>query len=383
MAINKTARTYLMWIAPLGRVFSMVAVIIISVDFMIQMFNFILLICLLKTDDDLRNMDKLTLPEWASWFGSFEYKILNSNERYTAIHSQFKEPGLAAGESLVVRMPGMVVGNMLFNVEETLSMSHPSNMEGAESVFVLQGRAVSHFNQISKPVIAQGNHHTFQYSPDFTANHTIQPGRFNVIHIGFDMDFFKSIMQSAEDKQIDVICNSMERKEAFIPSHEHLLMQPRMLDILNAIKNCPFNGFTRLLYLEAKVMELFSLQLEQFSKWSKDAKSDIGKADKEKLKEVHAFIETSYLLPLSLAKLSAAYGLNEFKLKKGYKSLFHMTVFGHILNLRMNKAKQLLDEGQMNISQVSDYIGYSNVPAFTAAFKNRFGYPPSSYIKRS
>ncbi|QHT68951.1 helix-turn-helix transcriptional regulator [Rhodocytophaga rosea] len=326
-------------------------------------------------------MDKLLLPDWADRFGSFEYKILSSNERYTAVHSQYKEPGLASGESLVVWMPGMVLGNLLFNLQEAITMTDVSNNEGAESVYVLEGRAISHFNQISKPVIAEANRHTFQYSPDFTAGHTIQPGRFNVLHISYDMVFFKSIMQSAEDKQIDIICNRMERKEAFIPSHEHLVMQPRMLDILNSIQSCPFKGLTRLLYLEAKALELFSLQLEQFSKWSTGNKNDISKADKEKLAEVYAFIEAHYLLPLSLAKLSAAYGLNEFKLKKGYKSLFHMTVFGHILNLRMSKARQLLDKGQMNVSEVSDYIGYSNVPAFTTAFKNRFGYPPSTYAK--
>jgi AraC-like DNA-binding protein len=359
----------------------MVAVIIISVDFMLQMFNFITQICLFKTDNDLRNMDKLALPEWANRFGSFEYTILNSNERYTAIHSQYKEPGLASGESLIVRMPGMVVGNLLFDLQEAMAMNHPSNAEGAESVFVLEGRATSHFSRISKPVIAQTNRHTFQYSPDFTAGHTIEPGRFNVVHIGFDMDFFKSIVQSAEDKQIDIICNSMERKEAFLPSHEHLLMQPRMLDILNAIKNCPFNGLTRLLYLEAKALELFSLQLEQFSKWSTGSINDISKADKEKLTEVYAFIESNYLLPLSLARLSAAYGLNEFKLKKGYKSLFHTTVFGHIHSLRMRKAKGLLEEGRMNISEVSDYIGYSNIPAFSAAFKKHLGCPPSKYSR--
>jgi AraC-like DNA-binding protein len=357
----------------------MVAVIIISVDFMIQMFNFINQICLFKTDNDLRNMDKLALPEWANRFGSFEYKILNSNERYTTVHSQYKEPGLVSGESLVVRMPGMVVGNLLFDLQEALPVSHASNNEGAESVFVLEGRATSHFRQIGKPVIAEANRHTFQYSPDFTAGHTIEPGRFNVVHISFDLDFFKSIMQSADDKQIDIICNSMERKEAFLPSHEHLLMHPRMRDILNAIKSCPFNGLTRFLFLEAKVLELFSLQLEQFSKWNAGGKNDISKADKEKLLEVYSYIESNYLLPLSLASISAAYGLNEFKLKKGYKFLFHTTVFGHIHSLRMRKAKGLLEEGIMNISQVSDCIGYSNIPAFSAAFKKHFGCPPSTY----
>jgi AraC-like DNA-binding protein len=358
----------------------MVAEIIISVDFMIQMFNFITQICLFKTDNDLRNMDKLALPEWARRFGSFEYTVLNSNERYTAIHSQYNEPGLASGESLIVRMPGMVVGNIFFDLQEAMAMSHTGNVEGAESVFVLEGRATSHFSQISKPIIAETNRHTFQYSPDFTAGHIIEPGRFNAVHISFDMDFFKSVMQSAEDRQIDIVCNSMERKEAFLPSHEHLLMQPRMMEILNAIKNCPFNGLTRMLYLEAKVLELFSLQLEQFSKWSTAGKDDISRADKEKLAEVHAFIESNYLLPLSLSRLTAAYGLNEFKLKKGYKALFHMTVFGHIHHLRMQKAKRLLEEGRMNISEVSDFIGYSNIPAFSAAFKKHFGYPPSKWV---
>jgi AraC-like DNA-binding protein len=260
-------------------------------------------------------------------------------------------------------------------------MNHSNYCEGAESVFVLEGRATSHFSRIYKPVIAETNRHTFQYSPEFAADHTIERGRFNVLHINFDIDFFKSIMQSAEDKQIDIICNSMERKEVFIPSHEHLLMQPRMLEILNAIKSSKFNGLTRMLYLEAKALELFSLQLEQFSKWSTSGKNDISQADKEKLKAVHAFIESNYLLPLSLAKISAAYGLNEFKLKKGYKALFHITVFGHIHNLRMLKAKQLLEEGKMNISEVSDFIGYSNIPAFSTAFKKNFGYPPSMYSK--
>ncbi len=324
-------------------------------------------------------MDKIALPDWANRFGSFEAKVLNSNERYTAIHTRFKEPGLASGESMIVQMPGMVLGNMLFDLQESLNMTHPSNGEGAESVFVLEGRATSHFTHISKPVIAENNRHTFQYSPEFTAGHRIEPGRFNVVHIGFDLDFFKSIMQSAEDKQIDIICNRMERKEAFIPSHEHLLMQPRMLDILHAVKSSQFNGLTRMLYLEAKALELFSLQIEQFSIWSTGSKNDISKADKEKLCEVYAFIEGNYLLPLSLAKLSATYGLNEFKLKKGYKSLFHMTVFGHIHTLRMRKAKQLLEEGRLNISQVSDCIGYSNIPAFSAAFKKHFGYPPSRF----
>ncbi|GAB3499929.1 hypothetical protein GCM10027341_24230 [Spirosoma knui] len=64
-------------------------------------------------------------------------------------------------------------------------------------------------------------------------------------------------------------------------------------------------------------------------------------------------------------------------MKKGYKELFNTTVFGHIHQLRMQKARQLLAEKVMNVSETADYIGYSNVSSFSAEFKKRFGYSPS------
>jgi AraC-like DNA-binding protein len=71
--------------------------------------------------------------------------------------------------------------------------------------------------------------------------------------------------------------------------------------------------------------------------------------------------------------------LNEFKLKKGYKTLFNTTVFNHILYLRMAKAKQLLTEENMNVSMISDIIGYHSIAAFSSAFKKRFGYSPTKF----
>ncbi len=107
----------------------------------------------------------------------------------------------------------------------------------------------------------------------------------------------------------------------------------------------------------------------------------ISKADREKLKAVRAYIQVNYLAPLSLSMISTEFGLNEFKLKKGNKELFHTPVFGHILDFRMLKVKQLLEEGHLNISQVSDFIGYSNLAAFSCSFKKKFGYAPSKYAK--
>lgn len=230
-------------------------------------------------------------------------------------------------------------------------------------------------------VIAEKNKHSFQYCPNFAGTHLINPGRFQVLHLTFNLPFLQSILQTAQEAHTDSICNRIERKEAFPLTPEHLMLRPDMLNVLSAIGNCRFTGMTRLLYIEAKILELFSLQLEQLSTAKKLPSDHINRTDKEKLYAVREFIQANYLLPLSLANISSEFFLNEFKLKKGYKALFGTTVFGHIFTLRMTRSKQLLDEGRMNVSEVSDFIGYSNVPAFSAAFKKCFGYPPSAYAK--
>jgi AraC family transcriptional activator of pyochelin receptor len=47
----------------------------------------------------------------------------------------------------------------------------------------------------------------------------------------------------------------------------------------------------------------------------------------------------------------------------------------------MQKARQLFDRAEMNVSQVAWTIGYTNVSQFTKAYKKRFGVLPKHYLK--
>jgi AraC-like DNA-binding protein len=140
---------------------------------------------------------------------------------------------------------------------------------------------------------------------------------------------------------------------------------------------CSFQGLTKYLFIEAKMLELFALQMEQLNadSWVKE---EWNCADRERLKAVHDYINQKYLEPLTLTGIGLEFGLNEFKLKKGYKHFFGSTVFGHIHTLRMQAAQRLLASGQMNVSEVSFYLGYSNISSFSAAFKKHFGYLPGT-----
>jgi AraC-like DNA-binding protein len=74
-------------------------------------------------------------------------------------------------------------------------------------------------------------------------------------------------------------------------------------------------------------------------------------------------------------------GLNDFKLKRGFRQVFDTTVFGYVRALRMEKARALLELGRLNVTQVASATGYSCFGHFSAAFKKRFGILPSDFKK--
>lgn len=104
----------------------------------------------------------------------------------------------------------------------------------------------------------------------------------------------------------------------------------------------------------------------------------ISFADAERLQAVKEYLRTEYLCPaLSLHLLCRRFGLNEFKLKKGFKQLFGNTVFGFVQELKMKSARAMLVEKRMNVNEVADHLGYSSPNHFSAAFKKMYGYSPA------
>lgn len=50
-------------------------------------------------------------------------------------------------------------------------------------------------------------------------------------------------------------------------------------------------------------------------------------------------------------------------------------------NIRLQKAKEILEEGKATPSEIYADFGYNNLSNFSIAFKNRFGYSPSETLK--
>ena len=62
--------------------------------------------------------------------------------------------------------------------------------------------------------------------------------------------------------------------------------------------------------------------------------------------------------------------------------MFGDSYYQYYKQVRMHKAKQLLEQGDMNVSEVGYLLGYSNLSKFSQAFKSMFRISPGSIAKK-
>ncbi|MGE7110592.1 helix-turn-helix transcriptional regulator [Lysinibacillus sp. NPDC047702] len=110
--------------------------------------------------------------------------------------------------------------------------------------------------------------------------------------------------------------------------------------------------------------------------------TEFSTSDREKIRQAQVIIIENMMNPPSLMELSRLIGLNDFKLKKGFKEMFGTTVFGYLREKRLEKASYLLQNGSMNVTEVANAVGYSNPSHFAAAFKGKYGINPREVLRK-
>lgn len=89
--------------------------------------------------------------------------------------------------------------------------------------------------------------------------------------------------------------------------------------------------------------------------------------DKDPVKHIH------------LPALADRAGINEFKLKLGFRELFQTSPYQYRLHLCLEKAKMLLEETDDTIDQIAGKVGFGTYNGFSTAFKKAFHLAPTEY----
>lgn len=96
-----------------------------------------------------------------------------------------------------------------------------------------------------------------------------------------------------------------------------------MQQVLQQILHCPYQGITRQMYLEGKVLELLALQLEQAiaNHQAPSQLQSLRPDDIDRIYQAKEILIQNLDNPPSLMTLARQVGLNDFKLKLGFRQV--------------------------------------------------------------
>ena len=130
----------------------------------------------------------------------------------------------------------------------------------------------------------------------------------------------------------------------------------------------------------SKTIEILVLQAEAYDRMVKVEKPYATREDdKEKLTYAKKYVEENLRRPPTLSELAKIIGVNEYKLKRGFKELFQTTVFGHLSDYRLDLARQQLSDTSKSIGEIAVELGYSSSQHFSTAFRKKYGLSPKNY----
>jgi YesN/AraC family two-component response regulator len=97
------------------------------------------------------------------------------------------------------------------------------------------------------------------------------------------------------------------------------------------------------------------------------------------IREVRSYIEANYREDIALQDIAGVFGYSDVYFCKLFKQNFGMNFIAYLNEYRMEIAKKLLADPQINIKDISIKAGYRDANYFTRLFKRKTGKTPSEY----
>jgi len=243
--------------------------------------------------------------------------------------------------------------------------------------FCMRGNSKFLFNNGNYSFDVSNGRSILLYNPqrELPIHLDIQP-KTTLISLLISIDKFHSLF-SKESNYIPFLSNENISKKYY----DDLEIKPSVIVALQQIINSNINNSLKELYIKGKVYELLSLHFQKEENVNAEyCPFLVDEQNVLKIRNAKEIIINKMTDPPSLQKLANEIGLNIKKLKEGFKQIYGTTVYGFLLDYKMEHARKLLESNQYNVNEVGIKVGYSTASHFIAAFKKKFGITPKQYV---
>lgn len=268
---------------------------------------------------------------------------------------------------------------LIFKNEDISNQNFERNIKSnfIQMHFCIRGNSKFLFNEGSYSFDVSNGRSILLYNPqrELPIHLDIQP-KTTLVSLLISIDKFHSLF-SKESNYIPFLSNENISKKYY----DDLEIKPSVTLTLQQIINSNINNSLKELYIKGKVYELLSLHFHKEENVNAEyCPFLVDEQNVLKIRNAKEIIINKMTDPPSLQELANEIGLNIKKLKEGFKQIYGTTVYGFLLDYKMEHARKLLESNQYNVNEVGIKVGYSTASHFIAAFKKKYGITPKQYV---
>lgn len=130
--------------------------------------------------------------------------------------------------------------------------------------------------------------------------------------------------------------------------------------------------------LSVKFDELILYLLQKYGSPFEQYLQSLIVKDNSSLKSI---VENNILSNLRLEEIAFLCNMSLSTFKRNFIKEYNQSPGKWFQNIRLQRAKEILEEGKATPSEIYADFGYNNLSNFSIAFKNRFGHSPSETLK--
>lgn len=290
--------------------------------------------------------------------------------------------GFGKGHFEQLNMGGIHIFWGDFTIAQNLRIKGSTDMTSVGMSFHLQGDLRGKMEGLGDEMLVRANEQMLCYTPvnsgiyDFLGNQT-----YSTFDVNFSLAYFEQLVIRYPDLLTDFY-EKVIKQEPIMLGGGNMPITPEMRMIVHELMHQPKDRNLRRIFVEAKVLELLALQVELSQhRSSQNIKTKTIINSSQDLRKIHEAKEILLARadnPPTIYELAKMVGTNDFKLKKGFKEVFNNTIFGFLLDFKMEKARKLLRYTNKTTTEIAHLLGYSHPGHFTNAFKKKFGVTPSA-----
>lgn len=250
--------------------------------------------------------------------------------------------------------------------------------------FYLCGHYKTTLGKTSKPHLFSGEQQTILYLKEPIGKGWVKTGvPLKNISIMVNPHLLRTYFQG-QTQLPDVLTRIFSERSTETLLYHQNRIAPEMHTALQEILDCQLNGLARKFYLESKALELIARNLSEIS--DTVPRQDIPALhplDLRQTEYARQILMDNLESPPDLRTLARSAGMSHPKLNRCFKKRYGMTVFQYLRNERLNRARTLLLDQHLTVTEAAVSVGYDSLSHFSMAYKKQFGVSPGHFPKSS